>query len=730
MLAEKLDSDYLALPHVKVAEPLYDFVNKYVLPGLNLSVDDYWPIFDSIIAKHYAENMALLNKRDRIQQQIDDWHKQQQYDADDLQAYKQFLVEIDYLLEQGPDFQVELSRVDREIATVAAPQLVVPINNARYAINAANARWGSLYDALYGTDMIADEGDTARTAGYNETRGEKVFEFCNQWLDQVLPLNNGSHADIVDYNHEMVLGVDRPVFKLVNGQQLKLQDPDQFCGYLKGDELVLLFRHNDLHFELQIDHQHPIGQHHAAGVKDIILEAAVTTIQDCEDSVAAVDVEDKLLVYRNWFELIKGSLSVDMSKGDKSFTRRLNPNRDYYDPAGKSFQLPGRSLMLVRNTGLHMLTELVIMEDGSPAPEGLIDALITILISMHDLGRKHAYTNSREGSIYIVKPKMHGPEEVAFSCQVFSAIEQSYGLAPNTVKIGIMDEERRTTVNLKECIRQARERVIFINTGFLDRTGDEIHTSMEAGAMLPKAEIKTARWIEAYENWNVDIGLRCGLGGRAQIGKGMWAVPDQMRQMYDSKQAHPQAGANCAWVPSPTAATIHALHYHQVNVKQVQQQLAQRSPASIDDILSIPLLPAQRQLSAEEIQQELDNNAQGILGYVVKWIDMGIGCSKVADIHDTGLMEDRATLRISSQHMANWLRHGLCSEQQLSETFQRMAQIVDEQNTGTPGYQKMAPDFDGIAFNAAMNLVLEGTTTANGYTEQLLHEQRRRLKQA
>ncbi len=607
---------------------------------------------------------------------------------------------------------------------------MVPINNARYAINAANARWGSLYDALYGTDMIADEGDTARTSSYNEPRGERVFEFCNQWLDQVLPLQNGSHADIVDYNHEMVLGVDRPVFKLANGQQLKLQDPDQFCGYLKGDDLVLLFRHNDLHFELQIDHQHPIGQHHAAGIKDIILEAAVTTIQDCEDSVAAVDVEDKLLVYRNWFELIKGTLSVDMSKGDKSFTRRLNPNRDYFDPDGKSFQLPGRSLMLVRNTGLHMLTELVIMEDGSPAPEGLIDALITILISMHDLGRKHAYTNSREGSIYIVKPKMHGPEEVAFSCQVFSAIEQAYGLAPNTVKIGIMDEERRTTVNLKECIRQARERVIFINTGFLDRTGDEIHTSMEAGAMLPKAEIKTARWIEAYENWNVDIGLRCGLGGRAQIGKGMWAVPDQMRQMYDNKQAHPQAGANCAWVPSPTAATIHALHYHQVNVKQVQQELAQRSPASIDDILSIPLLPAQRQLSAEEIQQELDNNAQGILGYVVKWIDMGIGCSKVADIHDTGLMEDRATLRISSQHMANWLRHDLCSEQQLIDTFQRMAKIVDEQNASTPGYQKMAPDFDGIAFNAAVNLVLEGTTTANGYTEQLLHEQRRRLKQA
>ncbi|MDJ0833319.1 MAG: malate synthase G [Gammaproteobacteria bacterium] len=730
MLAEQLDKAYVELAHIKVAEPLYAFINKQVLPGLTIEADAYWQMFDSIISNHHAQNMALLEQRDQIQQQIDDWHHQHAYDQDDLQAYKQFLRDIDYLLDEGPDFQVDVNHVDREIATVAGPQLVVPINNARYAINAANARWGSLYDALYGTDMIADAGDTARTAGYNEQRGEQVFEFCTQWLDQVLPLHNGSHADIVDYNHEMVLGVDRPVFKLANGQQLKLIDPEQFRGYRKGDDLVLLFSHHDLHFELQIDHRHPIGQHHPAGVKDIILEAAVTTIQDCEDSVTAVDVEDKLLVYRNWLELIKGSLSVDMSKGEKSFTRRLNPNREYYDPAGKSFELSGRSLMLVRNTGLHMQSELVLMADDSLAPEGLVDALVTILISMHDLGRKHTYSNSHAGSIYIVKPKMHGPQEVAFSCQVFADIEQAYGLPPNTVKIGIMDEERRTTVNLKECIRQARERVIFINTGFLDRTGDEIHTSMEAGAMLPKAEIKRARWIDAYENWNVDIGLACGLAGQGQIGKGMWAVPDQMRQMYDSKQAHPQAGANCAWVPSPTAATIHALHYHQVDVKQVQQQLAQRPRASIDDILSIPLLPQDRKLDAQEIQQELDNNAQGILGYVVKWIDMGIGCSKVPDIHDTGLMEDRATLRISSQHMANWLRQGLCDQQQVIDTFQRMAQIVDKQNAATPGYRKMAPEFDGIAFQAAVDLVLEGTLSANGYTEQLLHQRRRRLKQA
>ena len=729
MLARDLDSQYIEIDQIKVAQPLYVFVNESVLPQLDIEPDQYWQSFASIMRKHHAQNIELLKKRDLIQSQIDEWHQQHEYDENNLQDYKQFLHDIGYLLDEGPDFRVELNKVDREITTVAAPQLVVPINNARYAINAANARWGSLYDALYGTDMIADQGETAKTKSYNEKRGDKVFEFCTQWLDQVLPLQDGSHADIVEYNHEMVLGVDRPVFKLADGKQLKLQDSEQFRGYLKSNDLVLLFIHNDLHFELQIDHQHPIGKLHPAGLRDIILEAAATTIQDCEDSVAAVDVEDKLLVYSNWLGLIKGDLSVEMSKGDKVFTRRLNPNRNYYDPDGNSFQLSGRSLMLVRNTSLHMQSELVLMEDDSPAQEGLIDALITILIAMHDLGRKHEYSNSLEGSIYIVKPKMHGPEEVAFSCQVFADIEQAYGLPQNTVKIGIMDEERRTTVNLKECIRQARQRVIFINTGFLDRTGDEIHTSMQAGAMLSKADIKHARWIEAYENQNVDIGLACGFGGQAQIGKGMWAVPDEMRNMYDSKQAHPEAGANCAWVPSPTAATIHALHYHQVNVRQVQRRIMQREPASVDDILRIPLLPQDQRLSAEQIQQELDNNAQSILGYVVKWIDLGIGCSKVPDIHDSGLMEDRATLRISSQHMANWLCHGLCSEQQLIDTFKRMAQVVDRQNADTPAYLPMAPNYDGVAFEGAVNLVLKGRESANGYTEGLLQSYRRQAKQ-
>lgn len=718
---------YIQLNEIKVAESLVDFIDTRVLPDVEIEPAEFWEKFESVIRSNMPQNQALLDKRDVIQQQLDDWYQNNDYDPQNMDEYKNFLRGIGYLIEEGDEFKVNVQHVDREISKVAAPQLVVPINNARFAINAANARWGSLYDALYGTDMIADEDGAEITVGYNEKRGEKVFAFCTEWLDQVLPLKGGSHGDIVEYSHELVLGFDRPVFKLENGDQLKLKDNDQFQGYLKNKNLVLLFIHNDLHFEIQIDSKHPIGKHHKAGIKDIIIEAAVTTIQDCEDSVAAVDIEDKLQVYRNWNELIKGTLSIEMQKGDKSFTRSLNANRQYRDAKGKEFQLSGRSMMLVRNTGMHMKTDLVKLGEEM-APEGIVDALVTILISMYDLKTRHGFNNSRTGSIYIVKPKMHGPEEVAFSCKVFADIEQVYGLKPNTVKIGIMDEERRTTVNLKECIRQARQRVIFINTGFLDRTGDEIHTSMLAGPMLPKGDIKAARWMLAYENWNVDIGLECGLDGQAQIGKGMWAVPDQIRLMYESKQVHPEAGANCAWVPSPTAAAIHALHYHQVDVKDVQQQLKQRQRASLKDILSVPLLPAERALSEQEIQQELDNNAQGILGYVVKWIDMGIGCSKVPDIHDVGLMEDRATLRISSQHMANWLKHGLCSEQQVIETFKRMAQVVDQQNASMPGYSNMAPDFKGVAFEGALNLVLQGTQTANGYTEDLLHEYRRQAK--
>lgn len=718
---------YIQLNQIKVANKLADFINQNVLPGLEMEPELFWSEFESILTKHIPENKALLMKRDEIQQQIDTWHQNNQYDENNLDSYKQFLIELGYLVEEGDDFDVEVKNVDREISTVAAPQLVVPINNARFAINAANARWGSLYDALYGTDMIANEGETSITAAYNEKRGAKVFEFCQQWLDDVLPLSNGSHTDVVEYNLDNNDKVSVSV-KLADGTVTTLKDPEQFIGYSQDSTSVFLFIHNDLHFELHCDKKHPMGALHQAGLKDVVVEAAVTTIEDFEDSVAAVDVEDKILVYKNWLGLIKGTLCVEMKKSGKTLTRQLNSQRQYKDTDNKDFELPGKSLMLARNTGIHMKTDLVLTQDDEMVPEGIVDALVTVLISRHDLLTSTATGNSRAGSIYIVKPKMHGPDEVAFSCKVFSDIESAYGLAKNTVKIGIMDEERRTTVNLKECIRQAKDRVIFINTGFLDRTGDEIHTSMEAGPMLPKAEIKTARWMPAYEDWNVDIGLSCGLDGHAQIGKGMWAIPDRLKEMYDSKSVHPEAGANCAWVPSPTAATLHALHYHQIKVKQVQQSLKQRKRANVDFILSVPLLPEGRKLTPEEIQQELDNNAQGILGYVVKWIDMGIGCSKVPDIHDTGLMEDRATLRISSQHMANWLKHGLCNEQQVVDTFKKMALVVDQQNSGTPGYSNLAPSYDGVAYKAALELVLQGVQTANGYTEDLLQDFRRQAK--
>ena len=719
---------YVNFNSLKVAEPLVDLIEEKLLPGLEISVEAFWQAFESIIENNYAENQRLLERRDELQKQIDEWHSQNKYDENDLAGYKQFLSSIGYLLDEGPDFKVAVEGVDKEIAQVAAPQLVVPINNARFAINAANARWGSLYDALYGTDMIADEGETAKTATYNEKRGQKVFDFCQTWLDEVLPLATGSHKEVIEYRRVEKDGLSSIEVILEDQSSSSLQQPDQFCGYSQNDSEVLLFNHNDLYFELHISKKDVIGAMHKAGVKDIIVEAAVTTIQDCEDSVAAVDVEDKVLVYNNWFEIIQGTLQTDMSKGGEIITRRLNPNRLYRDRRGNDLSLPGRSLMLIRNTGMHMKTELVLSSGGELMPEGIIDALVSVLISMHDLNPDKEIRNSQQGSIYIVKPKLHGPDEVAFTCKVFQEIEQAYGLPANTIKIGVMDEERRTTINLKECIRQAQNRIIFINTGFLDRTGDEIHTSMQAGPMLPKGEIKNARWMGAYENWNVDTGLLCGLDGVAQIGKGMWAIPDQLKEMYDTKRAHPESGASCAWVPSPTAATLHVLHYHSVPVKEQQEIIKQRKRASIDDILSIPLMPVTRKPGNLEIQQELDNNAQGILGYVVKWIELGIGCSKVPDINDTGLMEDRATLRISSQHMANWLVHGLCSEKQVVETFQRMAKIVDGQNENTLGYIPMAPGFDGVAFNAALDLVLKGAETANGYTEDLLHQHHRKVK--
>lgn len=720
--------NYIDLKNLKVAEPLFEFINQEVLPGLDMDQDQLWQNFEQVISDNLAQNQSLLNRRDEIQQMLDDWYRQNDYDQNNLGEYKEYLKDIGYLLEEGEDFQVDVSKVDDEIARIAGPQLVVPINNARFAINAANARWGSLYDGLYGTDMIEHVAD--EKPGYDPARGEKVFAFCQDWLDRVLPLENASHADVTGYVLSTGDGETTLNIQLKSGSSTSLTDPSQLVAFNQGDVLVLLFKHNELHIELHIDATHAIGQYHPANVKDIVIEAAVTTIQDCEDSVTAVDTEDKVQVYRNWLLLINGELSFAMKKGGKSFTRTLNDDRTYTSCDGSALILPGRSMMLVRNVGLHMETDLVVDQQGQPLPEGLIDALVTVLISKHDLIGNARYGNSRSGSVYIVKPKMHGPDEVAFSCNVFAQIEQAYGLEPDTIKIGIMDEERRTTVNLKECIRQARNRVIFINTGFLDRTGDEIHTSMQAGPFLPKAEIKNARWMGAYENWNVDTGLLCGMNGQGQIGKGMWAIPDQIKQMYDTKLAHPQAGANCAWVPSPTAATIHALHYHQVNVLQTQQELMQRNRANVDDILSVPLLEKGRELSSEEIQHELDNNAQGILGYVVKWIDMGIGCSKVPDINDVGLMEDRATLRISSQHMANWLYHGLCNEDQVIETFKRMAKVVDEQNQTTPGYQPMAPGFDGVAFQAALDLVLTGTLTANGYTESTLQDYRLKAKAA
>ena len=719
---------YINFSKIKVAQALFNFVNNEVLPELEMDSEEYWADFESIMATFSAENDQLLAKRDEIQAKIDEWHDNHEYDESKLAEYKQFLVDIGYLVEEKEDFNVNVKNVDREISQVAAPQLVVPINNARYAINAANARWGSLYDALYGTDMIALDGKTAIGKEYNETRGQAVFDFCNQWLDNVLPLQGASHADVKFYGLELVLGVEQPVFKTGNDDRLKMQHPEQFKGYAHEGDLVLLFQHHDLHFELRINKNHIIGEHHPAGLKDIILESAATTIEDCEDSVAAVDIEDKMEVYRNWRQLIHGDLCVEMRKHGKFFTRVLNPNRKYFDSKGEPFILSGRSLMLVRNTGLHMKTDLVLDHQDQQLPEGIVDGLITSLISMYDVKKRHPFNNSHEKSIYIVKPKMHGPEEVDFTNRLFSDIERAYGMPANTIKMGIMDEERRTTVNLKECIRAARERIIFINTGFLDRTGDEIHTSMHAGAMLPKAEIKGQRWMSAYEDWNVDTGLMCGLAGVAQIGKGMWAVPDEITAMYETKQAHPEAGANCAWVPSPTAAVIHALHYHKVNVKKVQQQIKLRNRASVDDILSIPLLPAGRKLSAKEIQQELDNNAQGILGYVVRWIDAGIGCSKVPDIEDIGLMEDRATLRISSQHIANWLHNAVCTEKQVIDTFKRMAKVVDKQNENTAGYRNMAPDYNGAAFESALQLVLKGTESANGYTEDLLHAYRRKIK--
>ena len=711
---------------LNISKHLKDFLENEVLNGLAISKEHFWSSFEEIVNEFSPRNKALLQKREDIQTQIDNWHLERKGQDFNHAEYKSFLTDIGYIAPRSPDFLISTENVDPEIKTIAGPQLVVPVMNARFALNAANARWGSLYDALYGTDVISEDNGAEKVGGYNPVRGDKVIDFAKNFLDETIPLEQGSFRDVLGFEF-----VDSKIQALLPDLgKVGLKNPSQYIGYSANgsNAYALLFKNNNLYFEIQIDPNHSIGQTDQAGIKDILMESAITTIQDCEDSVAAVDGEDKTTVYRNWLGLMKGNLTETFSKNGSNMTRELNPDRHYVSKTGEGLVLSGRSLMLVRNVG-HLMTNPGILDaNGNEVPEGIMDAMFTICIAMHDLNKNSPYQNSKAGSIYIVKPKMHGPEEVQFTCDLFAAVEKALGLPNLTAKIGIMDEERRTTVNLKECIEVAKDRVIFINTGFLDRTGDEIHTSMEAGPMITKAAMKQHQWITSYENWNVDIGLETGFKDRAQIGKGMWPMPDEMLGMYNAKTMHPKAGANCAWVPSPTAATLHAIHYHQILVGNEQSSIMKREKASLDAILDIPVHKNPSEISAEEIQAELDNNCQGILGYVVRWVDQGVGCSKVPDINNVGLMEDRATCRISSQHIANWLHHGLCSKEQVLDSMKKMALVVDEQNAPDSSYMPMAPSYDGLAFEAACNLAIKGRVQPSGYTEPILHQTRIKFK--